>query len=58
MAAVTTAAAAASTLDDFAEIKCRITAARTISGYTEYCLDCSRYQKWPNNNIYYLNSKK
>jgi hypothetical protein len=34
-------AAAVTTLDDFAEIKCRITTARTLSGFTEYALDCT-----------------
>jgi hypothetical protein len=38
-------AAAVTTLDDFAEIKCRITTARTLSGFTEYALDCTRYNK-------------
>jgi hypothetical protein len=37
-----TTATGMATLDDFAEIKCQITASRTLAGYTEYGLDCSR----------------
>jgi hypothetical protein len=44
-------AAAVTTLNDFAEIKCRITTARTLSGFTEYALDCTRYNKTGRNTI-------